>query len=560
MPELSRRTLIATGLGGGAVLAMSQWSEAVAAGAPFVHGVASGDPLPNAVILWTRITPSVEATPGSGAGPVVSVDWEVSTNASFSGIVASGTTSAGPDTDHTVHVDAGGLQPGTKYWYRFRALDATSPVGRTKTAAAPGTSTPVRFGVVSCANYNWGYFTGYQHLAQEPDLDSVLHLGDYIYEYAPGGVLAKDIPKTVRTAEPQRECLTLTDYRIRHGFYKLEPNLQQLHAAHPMVAVWDDHEIANDTWKNGAENHDPATEGDWATRASAGRRAWLEWLPVRHTDPDDWYRINRRLRFGDLVDLWMLDERRFRDQPPKSLLFGYGAAGGLLGGTSSKPGRGMIGEDQTHWLVDGLAASSAKWKVVGNQVPFYPTVLLASVPGQITDVLGPQLSKVFEQPLVQLQVEDWNGFLDERQRIVDGMAGVDNVVILTGDVHQSYASEIPVKPSKYLLDRKSAAVEYITPGVASPSLQTQINQIAPGIGTLLNTVLATNDLLANPWVKYSEGFKAGYLVVDFSSTRVQADFHHLADNSKPNTTVKVAASYQTLAGTKRVTKAPGPLS
>ncbi|MET3960672.1 alkaline phosphatase D [Marmoricola sp. OAE513] len=555
MPELSRRALIATGVGGSAVLAMSQWNEAVAAEGPFVHGVASGDPLPNAIILWTRVTPSAAAKPGSGVGPDVSVEWEVATSAAFTTIVASGTTVAGAGTDHTVHVDAAGLTPATAYWYRFRALGVTSPVGRTKTAALASASVPVRFGVTSCANFNWGYFTGYKYLAQQDNLDAVLHLGDYIYEYAPGGVLTDDIPKVVRTAEPQRECLTLTDYRIRHGHYKLEPNLQLLHARHPMVAVWDDHEIANDTWKNGAENHDPATEGDWATRASAGRRAWLEWLPVRHTDPDDWYRINRRLRFGKLVDLWMLDERRFRDQPPKSLFFGYGSAGG----TSSAPGRGMIGEEQTHWLVDGLAGSSATWKVVGNQVPFYPTTLLANVPGQLTDLLGPQLSKTFEQPLLQLQVEDWNGFIDERQRIVDGMATVDNVVILTGDVHQSYASEIPVKPNKYLLDRKSAAVEFITPGLASPSLPTQINQVAPGVGTLFDAVLTTNDRLANPWVKYSEGLKAGFMVVDFSASRVQADWHHL-DSTKPDGAEKIAASYQTASGSKKITKAAGPLS
>lgn len=555
MPRVTRRTLLATGIGGGAVLAMSQWNEAVAAQAPFVHGVASGDPLPNAVILWTRVTPSAEAAPGSGVGPVVGVDWEIATDAAFTGVVASGSTQAGPETDHTVHVDALGLQPGTAYYYRFHALGETSVVGRTKTAAAAGTAVPVRFGVVSCANYNWGHFAGYRHLANESGLDAVLHLGDYIYEYAPGGVLAEGIPASVRTAEPQRECLTLADYRIRHGFYKLEPNLQLVHAQHPMVAVWDDHEIANDTWKDGAENHDPATEGDWATRATAGRRAWLEWLPVRHTDPDDWYRINRRLRFGKHVDLWMLDERRFRDQPPKSLFFGYGASGG----TSSAPGRGMIGEEQTHWLVDGLSGSNATWKVVGNQVPFYPTTLLASVPGQLTSLLGPELSAIFEQPLLQLQVEDWNGFLDERQRIVDGMAAIDNVVVLTGDVHQSYASEIPTKPSRYLLDRKSAAVEFITPGVASPSLPTQINQVAPGIGTLFDAVLTTNDRLANPWVKYSEGFKAGYLVVDFNGSRAHADWHHLDDSTLPESAAKVAASYQTVRGTKRVTKAAAPL-
>ncbi|RZI79167.1 MAG: alkaline phosphatase, partial [Microbacterium sp.] len=185
MPELSRRALIATGVGGSAVLAMSQWSEAVAAGGPFVHGVASGDPLPTAVILWTRVTPSAEATPGSGVGPDVPVEWEVSSNALFSAIVASGSTTASAANDHTVHVDAGGLAPATAYWFRFHAQGETSPVGRTKTAAAASSSVPVRFGVVSCANFNWGYFTGYKYLANQNNLDAVLHLGDYIYEYAP---------------------------------------------------------------------------------------------------------------------------------------------------------------------------------------------------------------------------------------------------------------------------------------------------------------------------------------------------------------------------------------
>src|SRR5205085_5911743 len=195
--------LIAGGIGGSAVLAMSSWSSAVAASAPFVHGVASGDPLPFAVVLWTRVTPSVEAAPGSGLGPVVDVDWEVASDAAFTAVVASGSTTAGPDSDHTVPVDATGLGAATTYWYRFHALGETSPVGRTRTAAAAGTNAPVRLGVVSCANFNWGYFTGYGRLADQPGLDAVLHLGDYIYEYAPGGVLANDIPHVVRTAEPQ---------------------------------------------------------------------------------------------------------------------------------------------------------------------------------------------------------------------------------------------------------------------------------------------------------------------------------------------------------------------
>lgn len=552
---LSRRTLIAGAIGGGAALALASWPEAVAAGAPFVHGLASGDPLPGGIVLWTRVTPSVEAAPGSGAGPDVDVTWEIARDAGFSLVVQQGSAVATAARDHTVHVDVSGLQPATAYFYRFTALGATSRTGRTRTAAAPGSSAPVRFGVVSCANYDWGYFVPYKFLAQRTDLHAILHLGDYVYEYAPGGVLG-GYPKNPRNADPLHECTTLADYRVRHGCYKLEPNLQDLHAAHPMVAVWDDHEIANDTWQDGAENHDPATEGDWATRATAGRRAFLEWLPIRHTDPDDWQRINRRLAFGDQVDLWMLDERRFRTQPPKSALLGYVA----LGSSSSDPDASMIGYDQEHWLVQGLAASTARWKVLGNQVPFFPQVLLPQLPGQITDLLGPALSKKLEEPLLQLYVEDWNGFLAQRQRLVDGMAGIEDVVILTGDVHQSFASEIPARPNRYLLDRKSVAVEYVTPGVASPSLQTMVNQVAPGVGNLLDTVLNTNAALANPWIRWSEGFRTGCLVVEFASDRVQADWFLVDKGTDPNSPIRWAASRQTKAGTRRVTAATRALS
>jgi alkaline phosphatase D len=552
---LSRRAVMAGALGGGAALALASWPEAVAASAPFVHGVASGDPLPGGVVLWTRVTPSVEAAPGSGVGPDVVVIWEVALDPGFAQVVQQGTATASAARDHTLHVDVGGLAPATAYWYRFTALGATSRTGRTRTAPAAGSSAPVRFGVVSCANYDWGYFQPYEFLATRTDLHAILHLGDYVYEYAPGGVIA-GYPKNPRNADPLHECTTLDDYRVRHGCYKLEQNLQDLHAAHPMVAVWDDHEIANDTWRDGAENHDPAAEGDWATRATAGRRAFLEWLPIRHTDPDDWQRINRRLVFGSQVDLWMLDERRFRTRPPKSVLLGYVA----LGASSGDPDGSMIGDDQEHWLVQGLAASTARWKVLGNQVPFFPQVLLPQLPGQITDLLGPKLSQQLEKPLLQLYVEDWNGFLAQRQRLVDGMAGIDDVVILTGDVHQSFASEIPARPNRYLLDRRSVAVEYVTPGVASPSLQTMVNQVAPGVGNLLDVVLTTNNALANPWIRWSEGFKTGCMIVDFSSARVQADWYLVDKGTDPSSPIRRVASRQTKAGTRRITAATQALT
>ena len=554
MPQLSRRALVATGVGGGALAVTTGWDQAVAARAPFVHGVASGDPLPRQVILWTRVTPSAKAAPGSGVGPAVDVKWEVAADARFRNVVAQGRTTARSKRDHTVHVDVAGLRPGTRYWYRFHALGSTSRVGRTRTAPAPGSAPAVRFGVVSCANYDWGYFAPYRFLAGRDDLDAVLHLGDYIYEYAPGGVIG-DYPTNPRNASPGHECVSLKDYRVRHGSYKLEDDLQDLHAAHPMIAVWDDHEIANDTWRGGAENHDPAAEGKWATRATAGRRAWLEWLPIRHTDPDDWFRINRRLQFGRNVDLWMLDERRFRTEPPRSLIFGYGS----VDPSDGDPDATILGDKQEHWLVRGLRRSNSRWKVLGNQVPFFPQILLGAVPGQITAALGPELAALLDDPALQFYVEDWNGYLAQRQRIVDGMAGIDGVVVLTGDVHQSFASEIPRMPNDYLLDRKSVAVEFVTPGVASPSVQAIFNQAAPGTGKLLDTILTTNLALANPWVKYSEGMRTGCMIVDFNRHRAQADWYLARNLLDRRTKVEHAASWKTLAGSDRLTKAASRL-
>ena len=194
------------------------------------------------------------------------------------------------------------------------------------------------------------------------------------------------------------------------------------------------------------------------------------------------------------------------------------------------------------------------------QVPFFPQNIGPQVPRQITNLLGPGLADKLEEPLLQLYVEEWNGFLKQRQRLVDGMAGISDVVVLTGDVHQSFAAEIPVRPSSYLMDRKSAAVEYVTPGVASPSLQTMVNQVAPGVGSLLDLVLTTNNALSNPWVKYAEGFRTGCMVVDFSTQRVQADWYLVDQGTDPSSPVRHVASRQTVAGSRRVTVASKPLT
>jgi alkaline phosphatase D len=306
----------------GAALVVTPASSAAAAGPAratrvFRHGVASGDPLPDAVVLWTRVSPTAAATPGSGVGPTVTVRWEVAADAGFRRIVRSGSAGTGPDRDHTVKVDARGLSPATTYWYRFRWAGAVSPAGRTRTAPAAGAAVPrLRMAVVSCSNLQAGWFAAYRHLTARRDLDLVVHLGDYLYEYAPGEYQARDV--VVRPHDPPREMRTLADYRRRHAQYKSDPDLQALHAVAPWVVTWDDHESANDAWSGGAENHTPATEGPWTRRRGFSQRAYAEWMPVRYEPGGHLY---RRLRTVDVA-------------PTVGALFGLGAPAGGYDGTA----------------------------------------------------------------------------------------------------------------------------------------------------------------------------------------------------------------------------------
>ena len=245
--------------------------------APFYHGVASGDPLQDRVIIWTRVTPDTSTTGN------IQVDWKIALDTNFTQVINSGTTYTNDSVDYTVKVDVTGLQPGTWYYYEFNALGKNSLIGRTKTTPV-GDVDSVRFAIVSGSHFEHGYYNAYEMITERNDIDAVLHLGDYIYEYAAGGGYTTD---TVRKHEPENEILTLGDYRIRYSQYHLDPQLRGLHQQYPWITVWDDHETANNSWTGGAENHDSLTEGSWAAREAAGTRAYFEWMPIRHSDPND---------------------------------------------------------------------------------------------------------------------------------------------------------------------------------------------------------------------------------------------------------------------------------
>lgn len=422
----------------------------------FGYGIASGDPLPDAVILWTRI---IATKPIGGR-------WEVSKDATFGAIASSGTFLADASRDWTVKVDVTGLEPDTTYYYRFRTLGRSSPIGRTRTA--PLDERRLRFAVVSCASVPHGYFHVYRAIAARFDLHAVIHLGDYIYEYGEGEY------GDVRTSEPRHALRTLADYRERYAQYRRDRDLQEAHRQHPFICIWDDHEYADNAFRDGAtgDNHDL---DPWPEQRSAASRAYSEWIPIRD-QPDG--RIWRVLRYGGLVDLFLLDTRiwgRDIQLPPGDPEI-------------ADPRRQILGADQEAWLAAQLRASSARWKLVGQQV------MMMAVPAWFRE-------------------DGWDEYPAARDRFYDLLAreAVPDVVILSGDVHSSWAGELSRAP-----DAPPLAVELITPAVTAPGTKTH------------SATRLTKDA---PFIKYVDLVKNGFILLSVYEERVHAAWYHVRDVS-----------------------------
>ncbi|CAN7534849.1 alkaline phosphatase D family protein [Arthrobacter sp. LjRoot14] len=516
-------------------------ANAAGAGA-FGHGVASGDPMPDSVLLWTRVTPSPDALPGSGLGPDVSVGWEVAADAGFKKIVARGTANTGASRDHTVKVIAGRLAPGTSYWYRFTLGSAVSPAGRTRTAPAAGAPVDrLKFGVVSCANWQAGYFSSYRHLAGRGDLDAVLHLGDYLYEYGPGEYQARDV--VVRPHEPAHEMTQLAHYRRRHAQYKTDTDLQALHAAAPFIVTWDDHESANDAWKGGAENHTEGAEGAWSARFSAAHQAYAEWMPVRY-EPGG--QIYRRLDFGSLASLSMLDLRSYRDRQ---------AANGTDAAVSD-PARTITGAAQMDWLLGNLKSAGPQWKLVGNPVMIAPvrvpsTLSTAELAGVQKLMGGTSISGV------PYNVDQWDGYEADRNRVVRHLRdnAVKDTVFLTGDIHSGWACDIPADPASYPATGDSVAAELVCTSVTSDNLDDILN-VPPRTGSVAveNAIKA-----ANPHVKYLDFDSHGYSVLDVTPAGVRMDWYVLAERTSASSGSALSTSFNVQANTGKVTPTQGGL-
>ncbi len=441
----------------------------------FRHGVASADPLPDGVLLWTRCTTG-------GQGPVA-VDWWVSRAPEPvpAHVVATGTAEASPESDFTVQVDVDGLESATTYWYGFTACDASSPVGRTRTAPAPDAPlASVRLGMTSCAYWSCGFFNVYANLAGR-DLDLVVHLGDYIYE----NDAVSRRRSAVRAHRPAGTLVTLADYRARYAQYRTDPDLQALHASHPVVAVWDDHEFAGGAWRGGATAHRPG-HGPWDTRRAAAMQAYFEWMPVRRSGPE-W--VWRKIALGPLADLVMLDTREVgRDRPATD-----GRRPVWRVGTTD---RSLLGDDQWRWLEAELASSRARWLLMGNQVMMAPLKFL-NVGGGIG-----------------VNPSQWDGYPAERNRLYDLLrrrGRGSNVAVLSGDIHSSWAAELPV------------GAEFVSPSVTNDSFARTVVPGVPGASALARRWF----LWQNRHVRLADLDRHGYVTVDVTEERIQGDWWHV---------------------------------
>ncbi|RZS90743.1 alkaline phosphatase D family protein [Aquimarina brevivitae] len=536
--------------------------------APFYHGVASGDPLQDAVIIWTRVTTNSLSVQGF---------WKVSTTPDMNSVVSQGQFTTNQSKDYTVKVDVTGLQPFTTYYYQFEAEGKNSIIGRTRTAPAKTAMVDnLRFAIVSCSNYQGGYFNAYNQITKRSDIDAVIHLGDYIYEYETGGY--GDNSLTDRGHVPNNETITLDDYRVRHSYYKLDPMLRNVHRQHPFITIWDDHEFANDANQFGAENHQPATEGDWQTRKNNAYKAYFEWMPIRANSIEE-YRLYRKISYGNLVDLIMLDTRIegrdtqvdsskdliskaaknkvFKDLVNKTIAgknlnnpdelkevlrtvlpfvinindnskqensittkefeelinrfselvitkksldnqketerLQYLLSKGnkynneTLADANKAVYKSILGQDQFNWLTATLQASESKWKIIANQVMMMPW---NGVPTN----------------------DAWDGYDTERNRLLSFIKNndIDNVVVLTGDIHSTFAGEVRYNGT-------CEACEFVVPSVTSTNLDF--------LGGAISGISEFYVRLLNWHMKDVDLDNHGYYILDVRENRVQADWY-----------------------------------
>jgi alkaline phosphatase D len=484
-------------------------------GTGFTHSVASGEPATDKVMLWTRYVSDAPAY----------LAWEMSETEDFTNPVAEGSTGnpAGPDSDYCVKTWADGLMPGRWYFYRFIAPDGTkSPVGRTRTLPQAG-APKFRMAVFSCSNYGFGYFNAYGHAAEANDCDLAVHLGDYIYEYGAGTYPDAAQANAGRVLEPANEIVTLTDYRLRYATYRADPDCQRLHQVLPMIAVWDDHETANDSWKDGAQNHQPETEGDWATRKAIAKRVYREWMPVSD-DPYATYQV------GDLATLFKLDTRlEGRDQQLDlgKVLAGQKDPQGAMealtrfkDGDWANPDRQLLGQAQEAWLAEGLKASTASgtaWQVLVQQVLIgnlkTPVGLVDQIAGSLPDFVSQRLKAAAMASQVGLpsNMDAWDGYPAARERVFRAALDANaNLLVLAGDTHNGWAFDLAHGGAK-------VGVELGVCSVSSPGFEAYLSFIKPQ--DLASALVSTNEQL-----QWADTAQRGYMAVELTANSAVTEY------------------------------------
>jgi alkaline phosphatase D len=527
------------------IFALAGASAAIAAtpatartfGSGFTHSVASGEPHANRVLLWTRYV-------GDGE---TELEWQVSESADFSRAVSEGKATASPNRDFCAKAIANGLSPNRWYFYRFIAPDGTtSPVGRTRTLPE-GPTERFRMAVFSCSNFGFGYFNAYAHAAEANDVDLAVHLGDYIYEYGEDRYPSPGQVHPDRDLAPETEIVALTDYRLRYATYRADKDLQRLHQVLPMIAVWDDHESTNDSWKDGAENHQPETEGSWEARKATAKRVYREWMPVSD-EPYAAYDI------GDLATLFRLDTRlegREEQFSIGDILAGHdnpqamvAALESFRDGRYADPQRQLLGAAQNQWLAEGFAASSARgatWQVLIQQVLMGK---VSSPPG-IVEMLGdnvPEFARarlmaasMASQAGLPLNMDAWDGYPAARDRVFEAALAADaNLVVLAGDTHNAWAFDLAHKG-------EAVGTEFGTSSVSSPGFESYLSMIPPETmsGALVD---------ANAELQWADTAQRGYMMVELRPASATSEYRFVSGVRQRSTQ---------LAGTKRISTQAG---
>ena len=464
----------------------------------FQHGVASGDPLQDRVILWTRVT--------SPEPQEFQLKWEVAEDRDFQRVVSSGATLARVADDQTARVDAAGLSPGRRYFYRFHAGEETSITGRTKTLPA-AEAEHLRFAQVSCAKFNAGFFNTYARIAERDDLDFLLHLGDYIYEAAnippAGQTPGADIG---RPFEPLHECKTIEDYRKRYNQYRRDPDAQAMHAALPMIAAVDDHEFADGAWRGGADVHDDEKDGPWSERLKTCFRVRWEWLPIRHPDPTDTERVYRSVQFGGLADLFLINTRTYRDQPlPRVDLV-----------KTDSHERTQLGAAQREWLFSEFESSKSRWQILGN-----PSVLTTTWKENISEdvMLALLKTKLIANDGSGPDYDQWDGYPAERKLLLNLFRKhLGSTVVLSGDIHIGMVCELEENP----FDGKKdvVAVEFINSSISSQNLDDKMKW-GSRTKSLHYEQAVTREF---PHVKWCDFDSHGFNIVDVTRERIQVEY------------------------------------